>query len=87
MKAVLMTQTGSATVLEIQEVKEPQITQPNELKIRVRAAGVNPLDVKLRDRGHSSTRVKSVYMLAALILCPRPILRMISWSTDAVREK
>lgn len=51
MKAVLMTQTGPTSVLELQEVEEPQITQPHELKIRVRAAGMNPLDAKLRARG------------------------------------
>lgn len=52
MKAMLMTQTGSAdSVLKLQDIPEPMITMPTEIKVRLHAAGVNPIDTKLRRRG------------------------------------
>ncbi len=51
MKAVLMTATGGPDVLQVQEVPEPEIRHPTEIKVRLKAAGVNPLDTKLRTRG------------------------------------
>jgi len=48
MKAVLMMQAGGVEVLEYQELLEPQIQQGNELKIKIKAAGVNPIDTKVR---------------------------------------
>ncbi|AFY30776.1 zinc-dependent alcohol dehydrogenase family protein [Calothrix sp. PCC 7507] len=50
MKAVLMTAPGSPGVLQLQEIAKP--TPGNtELLIRLVAAGVNPIDTKLRSRG------------------------------------
>ncbi len=51
MKAILMTATGSQDVLQIQEIDEPQIQRDTQLKVRLKAAGVNPIDTKLRKRG------------------------------------
>ncbi|HIE55863.1 MAG TPA: alcohol dehydrogenase, partial [Chromatiaceae bacterium] len=51
MKAVLMTQTGAPEVLQLAEVKEPAITTPTQIKVKLHAASVNPIDTKLRSRG------------------------------------
>jgi NADPH:quinone reductase len=49
-KAVLMTTAGNPEVLQLQEVPKP--TPGNtELLIRLVAAGLNPIDTKLRQRG------------------------------------
>ena len=46
-----MTDTGPAKVLQLADVDEPQITSPTQIKVRLRAAGVNPVDTKIRSRG------------------------------------
>ena len=46
-----MTQTGGVEVLEYREIAEPVIQTPTQLKVAVEAAGVNPIDTKLRSRG------------------------------------
>ncbi|BAY26303.1 alcohol dehydrogenase [Calothrix sp. NIES-2100] len=52
MKAVLMTAAGSPDVLQIQEVTNPGVPVGNtELLVRLVAAGINPIDTKLRQRG------------------------------------
>ena len=51
MKAVLMTAVGGADVLQVRDVPEPTITSDNQIKVRLKAAGVNPIDTKLRARG------------------------------------
>ncbi|MBW4617717.1 MAG: zinc-dependent alcohol dehydrogenase family protein [Desmonostoc vinosum HA7617-LM4] len=52
MKAVLMTAPGNPEVLQFQEVPNPTVPVENtELLIRLIAAGVNPIDTKLRQRG------------------------------------
>ncbi|MBE9051373.1 zinc-dependent alcohol dehydrogenase family protein [Nostocales cyanobacterium LEGE 11386] len=52
MKAVLMKAAGSPEVLQLQEVPNPGINVGNtELLVRLVAAGVNPIDTKLRQRG------------------------------------
>lgn len=51
MKAILMTAPGNPEVLQLQEVREPQIEKPTEMLVRLKAAGVNPIDTKLRNRG------------------------------------
>lgn len=48
MKAVLMRAPGARDVLELASVPVPEITRPRELLVRVRAAGVNPVDTKIR---------------------------------------
>ncbi len=51
MKAVVMTQPGPPEVLQLQEVPEPAIATPTQVKVKLHAAGVNPIDTKLRQRG------------------------------------
>ncbi len=52
MKAVLITASGSPEVLQLQEVPNPAVPVGNtELLVRLVAAGVNPIDTKLRSRG------------------------------------
>ncbi len=51
MKAVLMTRPGGPEVLELREIPEPTIAAPTQIKVRLKAAGINPIDTKLRARG------------------------------------
>lgn len=51
MKAIAMTAPGGAEVLRQVELDEPRITAPTEVLVRVHAAGVNPVDTKIRGRG------------------------------------
>ncbi len=51
MKAVVMTAAGGSEVLQLQEIPAPVIQKETELLVRVRAAGVNPIDTKVRKRG------------------------------------
>lgn len=49
MKAMLMTEAGGPLVLA--DVPEPELPGPHDLLVRLHAAGVNPVDAKLRNRG------------------------------------
>lgn len=51
MRAMLMTKPGGPEVFEAGELPRPEISAPTEVLIRVRAAGVNPVDTKIRGRG------------------------------------
>lgn len=51
MKAIQMTATGGPEVLRYGDLPEPQLRAERDLKIRLRAAGVNPVDTKVRTRG------------------------------------
>lgn len=51
MKAILMTEAGGSEVLQIREVPPPNHIKNNELLIKLRAAGINPIDTKIRKRG------------------------------------
>ena len=51
MKAVVMTDIGGPEVLKLKELPEPQINRPNQIKVRLHTAGINPIDTKLRARG------------------------------------
>lgn len=48
MKAILMTAAGSPDVLHLREIEKPELTSPHHLRVKLAAAGVNPLDAKLR---------------------------------------
>jgi len=48
MKAVIMTKAGSPDVLEYTEIAEPEITALTQVKVKIHAAGVNPIDTKVR---------------------------------------
>jgi NADPH2:quinone reductase len=51
MRAVVMSRPGEPEVLEVQEVAKPVIREGREILIRLKAAGVNPVDTKLRSKG------------------------------------
>ncbi|NES96642.1 MAG: zinc-dependent alcohol dehydrogenase family protein [Desertifilum sp. SIO1I2] len=51
MKAVLMTASGTPDVLQIQEIPKPTLKGEKDLLVRLKAAGINPIDTKLRQRG------------------------------------
>lgn len=51
MKAILMTQPGLPDLLELRDIEEPGITEPSQIKVRLRAAGINPVDTKIRRNG------------------------------------
>jgi len=46
-----MTRAGDPSVLQVVEQDEPQLQQPTDIKVQLHAAGVNPVDTKLRQRG------------------------------------
>ncbi|MDO8811899.1 MAG: zinc-dependent alcohol dehydrogenase family protein [Gallionella sp.] len=48
MKAILMTAAGNAGVLQLREIAKPELPTPHHLRVKLAAAGVNPLDTKLR---------------------------------------
>lgn len=51
MKAVVMTAPGGPEVLHVQQLPEPALPSGSELLVRLKAAGINPIDTKLRARG------------------------------------
>ena len=51
MQVILMTAAGEADVLICQELQEPEISTATELKVKLQAAGVNPVDTKVRRHG------------------------------------
>ena len=51
MKAVLMTTPGAPDVLKLGDFPTPALQQATEILVRLKAAGVNPIDTKLRKRG------------------------------------
>lgn len=48
MKAILMTAAGAADVLQLCDIALPELPTPHHLRVKLVAAGVNPLDAKLR---------------------------------------
>ncbi len=46
-----MTAPGNSEVLQLQEVPNPKIEKDTEILVRLRAAGINPIDTKLRKGG------------------------------------
>lgn len=51
MRAIVMRGPGEPEVLELEERPTPAIASGSEILVRLRAAGVNPIDAKLRRRG------------------------------------
>lgn len=51
MKAIVITAPGAPEALQLVEVPTPQIQNDTEILIRLHAAGVNPVDTKLRSKG------------------------------------
>ncbi len=48
MKAILATAPGSADVLQLRDIPKPELPSPHHLRVKLAAAGVNPVDAKLR---------------------------------------
>lgn len=51
MKAIAHFTPGSAEVLELHDLMAPRIQTETEVLVKLRAAGINPIDTKLRSRG------------------------------------
>ena len=51
MKAVVLTGAGDADMLKLMEVPDPVINDPQEVLVHLHAAGLNPVDYKLRKAG------------------------------------
>jgi len=51
MHAILMTRSGGPEVLEARELPVPELPSPNHVRVRLHAAGINPVDTKLRKAG------------------------------------
>jgi NADPH:quinone reductase len=51
MKAIIMTATGNTNVLQVADIPEPEISSPTQIKVKIAAAGVNPVDTKIRKNG------------------------------------
>ena len=51
MKVIAFFAPGSPQVLTLEEFPQPTIQTPTQVLIRLQAAGVNPIDTKLRQRG------------------------------------
>jgi NADPH2:quinone reductase len=56
MRAVIVDLPGAPDVMHLCEVDEPSITARTQIKVRIRAAGVNPIDCKIRRHGLQGTR-------------------------------
>ncbi len=48
MKAILATAPGGTDVLQLRDIPTPELPTPHHLRVRLAAAGVNPVDTKLR---------------------------------------
>ena len=48
MKAILATAPGSIEVLQLRDIPKPELPSPYHLRVKIAAAGVNPIDTKLR---------------------------------------
>ena len=51
MKAVMLTGAGGTDMLELQDVPDPVLESPHDVLVRLHAAGLNPVDYKLRRKG------------------------------------
>jgi len=60
MLAVLMTAVGGPDVLKLAEVPDPELTGDHDVLVRLRAAGINPVDYKLRSSGLISGSLPAV---------------------------
>ncbi len=50
MKAILATAAGNPDVLQLREVPKPDLPSPHHVRVKLAAAGINPLDTKLRTK-------------------------------------
>nr|SPS04538.1 Alcohol dehydrogenase zinc-binding domain protein [Candidatus Nitrotoga fabula] len=50
MKAIVMTAAGTPDILQLQYVPQPELPSAHHMRIKLAAAGINPLDTKLRTK-------------------------------------
>jgi len=50
MRAILMTSAGAADALKPREIPAPQLPSARHIRVKLAAAGINPLDTKLRSK-------------------------------------
>ncbi|HCI13969.1 MAG TPA: alcohol dehydrogenase [Gallionellaceae bacterium] len=50
MKAIFATAPGSPDVLQLRDIPKPELSSPHHLRVKLAAAGVNPIDTKLRTK-------------------------------------
>ena len=55
MRAIQISEHGSPDVLKQVEIDEPEVTKQSEVKVKLKAAGVNPIDTKLRSGFYPET--------------------------------
>jgi NADPH:quinone reductase len=60
MRAMVMTAVGGPEVLQLQELPEPELVDRHDVRVRLRAASINPADYKMRA---SSARADSVPLI------------------------
>ena len=48
MKAILISKTGGTEVLQLQDIPTPVISTTTDVLVKLKAAGVNPVDTKIR---------------------------------------
>ncbi|CAG1023352.1 partial Zinc-type alcohol dehydrogenase-like protein, partial [Patescibacteria group bacterium] len=51
MQSIVMTAIGTPDVLTLENSIEPEITKATEIKVKLNAAGINPIDTKVRRHG------------------------------------
>ena len=51
MQAIVMNQPGGPEVLELRSLPLPELSSARHVRVRLHAAGVNPVDTKLRANG------------------------------------
>lgn len=51
MRAITMPSPGGPGVLSLTELPRPELERPTQVRVRLHAAGVNPIDTKLRSNG------------------------------------
>lgn len=62
MQAVVMTTAGGPEVLHIQDMPMPELRSPTDMRVRLWAASVNPVDTKIRQRGPYITDGSSIVL-------------------------
>jgi NADPH:quinone reductase len=60
MRAMLMTAVGGPEVLQPAELPDPQLTSEHDVRVRLHAAGINPVDYKLRSGGTSGGSLPAI---------------------------
>lgn len=48
MRAIAIKESGPVEILKVQDMPVPEIESPNQILVRLKAAGINPLDIKIR---------------------------------------